>query len=297
MTDHLVIDAGSEASPTLPEAAASPPESVGTKPSSEPSRPAGATAPPRRWVRAVAFLAVLFTAWHVFASFLWIAPPSPLREVVPGKALASYMLPFFGQSWSVFAPEPINGDYHFNVRAVIVEGGERVETGWVSATDVELSMIRYNLTPPRGGIQSSELASDFKKAWDALGDQQRAILAERYIGNADQLRSDLEESIVDGEGRSVTAEQIDAYLRQEERSMAYATQVARAIWGPSVEEVQVRVSRQNIIPFGQRHNPEAKRPEPKVSLDGWREPRVNPGQNEDNFARVFREQYERMRQQ
>jgi len=297
MTDHLVIDAGSEASPTLPEAAASPPESVGTKPSSEPSRPAGATAPPRRWVRAVAFLAVLFTAWHVFASFLWIAPPSPLREVVPGKALASYMLPFFGQSWSVFAPEPINGDYHFNVRAVIVEDGERVETGWVSATDVELSMIRYNLTPPRGGIQSSELASDFKKAWDALGDQQRAILAERYIGNADQLRSDLEDSIADGEGTSVTVEQIDAYLRQEERSMAYATQVARAIWGPSVEEVQVRVSRQNIIPFGQRHNPEAKRPEPKVSLDGWREPRVNPGQNEDNFARVFREQYERMRQQ
>jgi hypothetical protein len=294
MTDHLVIDAGSESSTTPAEPGA---DSAVTKSHSEPSQRSGTPAPPRRWVRAVAFVAVLFTAWHVFASFLWIAPPSPLREVVPGKALSSYMLPFFGQSWSVFAPEPINGDYHFNVRAVIVEGGERVETGWVSATDVELSMIRYNLTPPRAGIQSSELASDFKKAWDALGDQQRAILAERYVGNADQLRADLEGSITESEGASVTADQVDAYLQQEQRSVAYATQVARAIWGPSVEEVQVRVSRQNIIPFGQRHNPEATRPEPKISLDGWREPRVNPGQNEDNFARVFREQYERMRQQ
>ncbi len=297
MTDHLVIDARSESSTTPAEPGADSAVTAVTKPHSEPSQRSGTPAPPRRWVRAVAFVAVLFTAWHVFASFLWIAPPSPLREVVPGKALSSYMLPFFGQSWSVFAPEPINGDYHFNVRAVIVEGGERVETGWVSATDVELSMIRYNLTPPRAGIQSSELASDFKKAWDALGDQQRAILAERYVGNADQLRADLEDSITEGEGASVTADQVDAYLQQEQRSVAYATQVARAIWGPSVEEVQVRVSRQNIIPFGQRHNPEAKRPEPKISLDGWREPRVNPGQNEDNFARVFREQYERMRQQ
>ncbi|MCD2498394.1 DUF5819 family protein [Microbacterium nymphoidis] len=297
MTDHLVIDAGSDSSTTPAEPGADSAVTAVTKPRSEPLQRSGTPAPPRRWVRAVAFVAVLFTAWHVFASFLWIAPPSPLREVVPGKALSSYMLPFFGQSWSVFAPEPINGDYHFNVRAVIVEGGERVETGWVSATDVELSMIRYNLTPPRAGIQSSELASDFKKAWDALGDQQRAILAERYVGNADQLRADLEGSITEGEGASVTADQVDAYLQQEQRSVAYATQVARAIWGPSVEEVQVRVSRQNIIPFGQRHNPEAKRPEPKISLDGWREPRVNPGQNEDNFARVFREQYERMRQQ
>src|SRR5690625_8051402 len=53
--------------------------------------------------RTVTLAAVLFTAFHVFATFLWIAPSSALRDVVPGNALESYMIPMFGQSWSVFA--------------------------------------------------------------------------------------------------------------------------------------------------------------------------------------------------
>src|SRR5690625_2115613 len=67
--------------------------------------------------RTVTLVAVLFTAFHVFATFLCIAPSSPLRDVVPGNALQSYMIPMFGQSWSVFAPEPINGDYRLQIRS------------------------------------------------------------------------------------------------------------------------------------------------------------------------------------
>src|SRR5690625_6020841 len=33
----------------------------------------------------------------LFATFLWIAPSSALRDVVPGNALQSYMIPMFGQ--------------------------------------------------------------------------------------------------------------------------------------------------------------------------------------------------------
>ena len=132
----------------------------------EPESQSAAAAKPKVWVRVVALIAVLFTGWHVFASFLWIAPYSQnAREVVPGEMLTNYMIPLFGQSWSVFAPEPINGDYHFNVRATLDDGSE---TGWVSATDVELSMIQYNLTPPRAGIQSSEVASSYKGAFDSM---------------------------------------------------------------------------------------------------------------------------------
>lgn len=85
--------------------------------------------------------AVLFTAWHVFAWFLWIAPVSPLREVVPGKLLTQYMIPFFGQSWSVFAPEPINGDNRMLVRAVVRENGADKTTEWVNVTDVETQLM------------------------------------------------------------------------------------------------------------------------------------------------------------
>ncbi|MFT4232821.1 MAG: DUF5819 family protein [Leucobacter sp.] len=261
----------------------------------------GERARPKPWVRAAAFGAALLTAWHVFASFLWIGPVTPLREVVPGEALTSYMIPLFGQSWSVFAPEPINGDYHFNVRAVLDRDGEEVETGWVSATDVELSMIRYNLFPPRAGIQSSEVASQYKGSYDRLGSAQKAVVAETRRSDAweEELRGAL---LADPSGDGGSAPlgdeageaDVDRYIAAEHLSTAYATQVAGAIWGDEVVSVQFRVSRQNIVPFAERNSPEAQRPEPTVAEPGWRARVVEPGQNAENFAGVFRSQYERI---
>ena len=267
------------------------------------SFPSG-TRKPKVWVRVVAFAAVLATAWHIFASFLWIAPPSPLREVVPGNALSSYMLPMFGQSWSVFAPEPINGDFHFNVRAkVLGDDGELRETGWVSATDVELSMIRYNLTPPRGGLQSSEVASSYKTAYDKLEQVQRTTVGgdfavdEWLVGLEAALENQAEAATqnadADEEPVEVNTAEIAQLVAEERRAAAYATQVARAIWGAEVEEVQYRVSRQNVVPFADRHNVNAERPEPSVILPGWRGPVVEEGQDDGNFAATFRKQYER----
>lgn len=271
-----------------------------------PEMPASAAPAPRKvkpWVRVLVGLATILTAWQVFASFLWIAPYSPLREVVPGNMLTSYMIPFFGQSWSVFAPEPINGDYHFNVRAVIEEDGQDIETGWVSATDVELSMIQYNLFPPRAGIQSSEVASNFKGAYDSLGESQRNTVAQAFTGEtweADLYNALLQGSVA-GDGSDLLGDEADEtavaeQLAQERLSTLYATQVARAIWGDGVKQVQFRVSRQNIVPFAERHNPDAERPAPMMTESGWRGLLVEPGQNDENFGRTFRAQFERITQ-
>ncbi|MHA3722359.1 DUF5819 family protein [Leucobacter sp. HY1910] len=255
------------------------------------------------WVRVVAGLATVLTAWQVFASFLWIAPYSPLREVVPGNMLTSYMIPFFGQSWSVFAPEPINGDYHFNVRAIVEEDGQDVETGWVSATDVELSMIEYNLFPPRAGIQSSEVASKYKGAYDALGQGQKQTVASAFTSEnwESELREALLAGSIEGDGTDLLGDDadeaaIEELIAQEHLSTAYATQVARAIWGDEVKQVQFRVSRQNIIPFAERHTPGAERPAPMMTESGLRALTTEPGQNDANFGRTFRAQFERITQ-
>lgn len=264
---------------------------------------------PKAWVRIVALVATAFTAWHILASFLWIAPYSQnAREIVPGDALSSYMLPLFGQSWSVFAPEPINGDYHLNVRAMVEdESGEVTETGWVSATDVELSMIRYNLTPPRAGIQSSEVASNYKTAFDDMEEVQRTIIGGDFVvdqwevGLAAALerqagadtKGDADEAAAEAAAEVNTAE-IEQMLAEEHRTTAYATQVAKAVWGDGVTQVQYRVSRQNIVPFAQRHDANAERPDPVIVLPGWRGPIVEEGQNEENFAEVFGRQFERI---
>jgi len=248
---------------------------------------------PTWWVKLIAFAACLLTLWHVGASFLWIAPYSALREIPTQNVLASYMLPMFGQSWSVFAPEPINGDYHFNVRAVIEKDGTEATTGWVSATDVELSMIRYNLFPPRAGIQSSEVASGQMNAYNDLNGKQQAVAA------LDFDEKDWEEWMVrsfdklEGDDNPDTTK----YMQAEHLATAYATQVAYAIWGAdAVVKVQYRVSRQNVVPYAQRNNPNAQRPDPTFSTTGWRLPFEEEGQSRQDFADVFRAQFERTQQ-
>lgn len=257
---------------------------------------------PKPWVRLIALIAVLATGWHVFASFLWIAPYSEnAREVVPGDALSSYVLPFFGQSWSVFAPEPINGDYHFNVRAQMEnEDGELVETGWVSATDVELSMIQYTLTPPRGGIQASQVASKYKNAYDEMQQIDHTIISGDFVGSdwGTGMKAALEDAAQNAQNEDGTTSassdaEIQTLMDEERRATAYSTQVAKAIWGEDVQQVQYRVSRQNVIPFTQRHDGNAQRPEPTIVLPGWRGLTVEEGQNQKNFTKTFRAQFER----
>ena len=233
--------------------------------------------------------AVLFIAWHVFATFLWVAPSSPLREVIPGKALSNYMIPMFGQSWSVFAPAPLNGDYRFQVRAVIDQSGTEKVTEWVDAAEVELSMIQYNLFPPRAGISSIEVASQLKGSFDKLTADHQVIAGLNYF--ADDWDSRLEEKMKSyGE-----PDLVDAFVAKEQQALAYATQVAFAMWGEkNVVRVQYHVTRQNVIPFAKRHDPDAVRPAVQNVDTGWRGTVVRDGQNSKAFADVFVRQYEKL---
>ncbi|MCK8469052.1 DUF5819 family protein [Microbacterium sp. KSW4-16] len=235
----------------------------------------------------------LFAAWHIFASFLWISPPSELRTVVPGNLLSSYMLPWFGQSWSVFAPEPINGDYKLLVRAIVADapdGGSESTysaTEWVDATQVELSMSQYNLFPPRAAILSTQQATKLLNLWKTLKPEQKDITALGYY-EGDAWLARMREALNEyGDERNVTN-----YIVQERYTTAYATQVAYAVWGENaVTQVQFQVSRQNIIPFEERNNPSAERPEPVIADTGWRGTIVLEGQSTADFAETFNAHY------
>ena len=241
---------------------------------------------PRRRLstRIVMCVIALVTAWHIFASFLWIAPWAPIREVVGQDVLSSYMIPMFGQSWSVFAPEPVNGDYRFEVRAIV--DGE--ETEWVSASDVELSMIRYNLFTPRAGIVGMDVSSQFKGAWGDLTDEQKDVAELNYF------KADWEARMAEAMKEYDDTTDVASYIEQEHRATAYATQVALAIWGDDVERVQFSATRQNVIPFNDRHDPDAERPGIQYSPTGWRGLVINEGQSQEAFTDVFRAQHERM---
>lgn len=240
-------------------------------------------------VRGVLVALSLVTAWHIFASFLWIAPYSPMREIPTQKVLSSYMIPLFGQSWSVFAPEPINGSYSFKVRAVVEEGeGGLVETDWVDATAVELSMIQYNLFPPRAGLQAAEVASQHKSEFDSLTADHQATAGFDYFERDWEARLE-EQMSVFGD-----TDLVEKYMITEHMATAYATQVALAMWGEDVVRVQYEVSRQNVIPFAKRNSPDAEPPALQIVTTGWRGLVQNPGQSDEAFAQVFVRVYEGM---
>lgn len=242
----------------------------------------------RPWyVRAIALCAVVFTGWHIFASFLWIFPVSPLRDVTPGNSLSSYMIPMFNQAWSVFAPEPANTDYRLQIRATVREvDGSEIETEWISAEQIEMSMNLHNLFPPRAGIQAEKIASAYIGARNGLDEQQRPLIEQNYLDEdwLSMLQSQLE---VSGSGN------VNAFMIHEHRAAAYATQVAKAMWGENIIRIQFQASGQRVLPFAQRNDGAEMRPTPFAVLTGWREPIVRAGQDEQAFADIFQLQYER----
>lgn len=241
------------------------------------------------WLRVIVILCVILTGWHVFATFLWIAPANALREIVPGKALSNYMLPIFGQSWSVFAPEPINGNITIKVRAAVGDKEKPTTTEWVDASATELDLAHHNLFPPRAAILGVQQATEYKSAFDKLAKEQQKTVANGYFLGDDwlkRLESDLMASGKnDAKGANIKATR--AFIDQEERTSAYATQVALAVWGTDTHSVQFEVSRQNITPFKDRHNENAA-PQPiRVVESGWRGLHTFPGQNTAHFAKIF----------
>lgn len=238
------------------------------------------------YVRVVALLLALVAAWHIAASFLWIAPPTPLRDLVPGNLLTQYMIPWFGQSWSVFAPAPINGDYRLSVRAVVHDAdGTEHTTKWVSATDVEQSMLHHNFFPPRASALAVHQASLLKTAWEALTPEQQKIAQLNYF-KGDSWLGRMQVAMNDSDAQK-NIPVVTRYIVQERYTAAYATQVAKAVWGDGATRVQFAVSRQNIIPFAERHNPHAERPPVQNVPTGWRGEIVLPSQSEADFRSTF----------
>lgn len=241
------------------------------------------------WIRWVGVVCALLTAWHMFATFLWIAPSNELRKAVPNDALRSYMLPMFGQSWSVFAPKPVDGDYSFEVRASTSEkaGGEYA-TEWVNASTKEMSMIHHNLFPPRAALAADHLASKYRTSWLKLNDEQKKAVELSYFKGDDwSERMDNRVTKLQTSNSKNSQRQTKEFLDLEERASAYATQIARATWGDEVKSVQFRVGRQGVVPFEQRNNKNAERPAKVTIESGWRGVTVMEGQSDERFAEIF----------
>lgn len=239
-----------------------------------------------RIVRTATVAAVgVLAAWHIAATFLYATPATPLREAIPEPALSAYNYPMFDQNWSVFAPDPISADYGIAVRAAVMRDGELVNTEWVDAAKTELKQLRHNPLSPRAGYAAYGQSLVTKLAYDELSDAEKEVIAESYYdGEGDEWAYALERDVLDV-GDS-DPDLVNAYLTEEWRTTAYATQVAKAMWGDEVQYMQYYISVDYSVPFDSRHDEDAQGS--VVAMDsGWRGLVVRPDQNEEHFADVF----------
>lgn len=242
------------------------------------------------WLRIVGVLCALLTAWHIFATFLWVAPSNELRKVLPDDALRNYMMPMFGQSWSVFAPKPVDGDYSFEVRASILdESGKERTTDWIDPVKREMDMIHHNLFPPRAALAGDRMSSVYQNSWRKLNDKQQESVELSYFKGDDWTQRMTNRLNSQATKNSSSAKNRTAdFLVVEKQASAYATQVAKAVWGDEeIIRIQFRAGRQGVVPYSLRNDENAKRPKPVTIESGWRGMTVMDGQNQENFAQVF----------
>lgn len=236
------------------------------------------------FVRACIWGAALVTTWHIFATLLWVFPYTPVRDAIPGgnKTLTSYMIPMFGQSWSVFAPQPARSELRLSVRAVIEDAsGFETETDWVDADRIELATTTYNLFPSYGAVSAEKLAHTHNSGYYYLDSTQREIVKKDFQGT--EWLAELKNELQSSPGNSVN------YLASEENITAYSTQVAKAVWGNegSIVRIQYLVTDRLVTAFEDRKHGELMRPDAYELTTGWRPPVVREGQDEAEFAATF----------
>jgi hypothetical protein len=225
----------------------------------------------------------LFTVWHIAATSLYSTPATPLRELVPEAALMAYNYPMFDQNWSVFAPEPISANYELSVRSATMVDGELVNTEWVNASKTELKLLRHNPLSPRAGYAAYAQALGTNLAYKKLSEAEQAVVGQSYY-EGDMWGQQLEDAMRSQGGSDEAT--VNAYLKQEWVTVAYATQVAKAVWGDDALYVQYRISIDNSVPFASRHDDAAQRT--LVTVDsGWRGLVEREGQDDNHFADLF----------
>src|SRR5689334_14926760 len=91
--------------------------------------------PVRPWQRRLVSGLGVLVLIHSALLMLWLAPSSPIRDVVGSRNLASYVDPYFQQDVDTVDPSVQFVDESFQVRALVRNGSAKpVITEWVDLT-------------------------------------------------------------------------------------------------------------------------------------------------------------------
>lgn len=185
------------------------------------------------WLKILAGMLGLALSAHLTATALFVGPDNAAKESLE-EPLEAYMLPFFQQNWSLFAPRPIGTERSLFVRAWY--DGER-HTEWVDVTQPEIdAAVTHNIAPSRVASVTRRLATRLGQQHGRMTQEERQALASNYHTDAwDRLKA----RMMAKEDRS-PAGRISYVLRYDRAATAYATQFAYAWWGEDADIAYVQ---------------------------------------------------------
>lgn len=232
--------------------------------------------------RILVILVCALLGWHFLATYIWNATPNAVRAAIGQETLQSWMIPMFGQSWSVFAPNPGSVNQSLEVRAMI---DDSVTTEWYSLTDRSTHEdVQGHLIPSRMYLNDYILANRYYDAALAIPVEVRDVAGEEQTGV--EWWTDLEDDMLAASGVE-TDTRVSEFVLYERTVLGLVTEAAIGRWGEGVSMVQVRIVKTPVVPFEQRMTD--VQTEVTSFTDGWRAPLRVEGITTATFTRMFAE--------
>jgi Family of unknown function (DUF5819) len=230
----------------------------------------------RRLPAVVLAIVGLLATGHIGATLAYTGPDTPIKASLQ-PALDRYFLGPLDQGWNLFAPGPYSQDEYMLVRACISElevcaGGSAAGaefTEWRNVTAEEMEAVKYNVFADRETRQSKVVHGRFWPVAARLTDEQRSMAEDNHIDGEPVFGVDLYSAEASEAYTPSQLGNLRTYQRLEDTAVGLGTLYMQQEHGDSVSMVEVRMMREAVPSFDQRHDPPGERSQSWTNI-GWR---------------------------
>ncbi|MFC7457033.1 DUF5819 family protein [Brachybacterium sp. GCM10030267] len=230
----------------------------------------------RRLPAVVLAIVGLLAAGHIGATLAYTGPDTPIKQSLQ-PALNRYFLGPLDQGWNLFAPGPYSQDENMLVRACVSSrevcaGGSDAGaefTPWRNVTAEELEAVDYNIFANRESRQSKVVHGRLWPAARDLSQDQQAMAEDNHIDGEPVFGVDLYSAEAEETYSPAQLSDLRVYQRLEDSAVGLGTLYMYEEYGEDVTLVEVRMRRDAVPDFDQRHDPPEEPSQSWVNI-GWR---------------------------
>lgn len=230
----------------------------------------------RRLPATVLAVVGLLAAGHIGATAVYTGPDTPIKQAMQ-PALNRYFLGPLDQGWNLFAPGPYSQDEYLSVRACISDvetcaGGADAGadfTPWREVTAEEVEAVDYNIFANRESRQSKVVHGRLWPVASSLSPQQRELAEANRTDATPVFGVDLYSPEAETMYSASDLSTLRTYERLEQVAVGIGTLYMREDYGDDVSLVEVRLHRESVTSFQQRHDPPEEPSVDELRI-GWR---------------------------